>query len=89
MSEPIAFRKSLHKKCIICNDGPINEWLSDSLKLTIEGGHDRPPARQIHEEMKKAFPNRSPNSTTSVRMHLNDHEPLWRAFDEEPEAVRG
>ncbi len=56
--------------------------------MTLEGGHERPPARQIHEAMKVIFPDRSPNSATSIRAHLNDHEPLWRAFDEKSETVR-
>lgn len=88
MVEPIVFKKGSHRKCILCNDKEINEWLSESLRMTLEGGHERPPARQIHETMKETFPDRSPNSATSVRAHLSDHEPLWRAFSEESETVR-
>lgn len=88
LSEPVVFTNNRQRKCMICNDKPMSDWLSESLKMTISGGHNRPPARQIHEEMKRAFPGRAPNSPTSVRTHLGDHEPVWRDFDEKSEAIR-
>jgi len=83
MAEAKVFAKVPVRKCLICKDKEMSDWLRDCVIATVKAGEPRPPSALVQKEMRIAFGDRAPATAGSTRRHLREHEPAWREFDEE------
>ena len=77
--KPFIFtREPVRRRCHICTDNEMRDWLSGCLKQTLEAGEVRPKGSRVHKELVSAFgEERAPTTDNTTRRHLVTHEPLW------------
>jgi hypothetical protein len=74
-------REPTRRRCYICVDAEMKEWLSSCLQQTLDAGEVRPLGTRVHKELVSAFGEaRAPNTDNSTRRHLLTHEPLWNEW---------
>jgi hypothetical protein len=74
-------REPARRRCHICIDAEMKEWLTGCLRQTLAAGEVRPLGTRVHKELVNAFGElRAPNTDNTTRRHLVTHEPLWNEW---------
>lgn len=84
---PFLRENNIEKRCMICSDDEVREWLRGCIVETKKVGAKRPSAGMVHREIKTNFPGRHPRSENSTRNHLREHEPEWFRWSDEAETL--
>lgn len=83
---PMVIRRVPYRRCKICRAAPaVVEWVHESLQATLDAGLERPFARTIWQEVRRAeeFKTWSIDwNEDNMREHLHRHEPLWYDWPE-------
>ena len=80
-SSPRAIVTAPVRRCKVCRTAGLGDWISDSLRLTLEGGHPRPTVRAILEAVHGEPGLQAADiSVYNLREHLKFHDEHWNEW---------